>query len=64
VTTLGHINTAFTAGSALPGAAEFQKMIVGGIKSAMGLEPFCQPGSHDRHNDHDDRDHDHDRDRR
>ena len=61
VTTLGHINTAFTAGSALPGAAEFQKMIVGGIKSVMGLEPFCQPGSHDRDNDHD---HDHDRDRR
>ena len=53
VTTLGHINTAFTAGSALPGAAEFQKMIVGGIKSAMGLEPFCQPGSHDSHDDHD-----------
>src|SRR2546430_3083386 len=38
VTTLGHINTAFTAGSALPGAAEFQKMIVGGIKSAMRSE--------------------------
>lgn len=25
----------------LPGAAEFQKLIVNGIKSAMGLVPFC-----------------------
>ena len=24
-----------------PGAAEFQKLIVNGIKSAMGLVPFC-----------------------
>ena len=24
-----------------PGAAEFQKLLVGGIKSAMGLTPFC-----------------------
>jgi type 1 glutamine amidotransferase len=42
VTTLGHEATAFQENSALPGAAEFQKMIMGGIKSVMGLEPFCK----------------------
>jgi type 1 glutamine amidotransferase len=41
-TTLGHSDAAFTEDSTLPGAREFQQMIVRGIKSAMGLEPFCQ----------------------
>jgi type 1 glutamine amidotransferase len=43
VTTLGHSAAAFQENSGSPGAAEFQKLIVGGIKSAMGLEPFCTP---------------------
>ena len=42
VTTLGHEASAFQQNSTLPGAAEFQKMLVSGIKSAMGLEPFCK----------------------
>lgn len=41
VTTMGHDGAAFTDGSGFPGQAEFKKMIVGGIKSAMGLVPFC-----------------------
>ena len=43
VTTLGHSGDAFRdpATTGFPGAAEFQAHIVGGIKSAMGLEPFC-----------------------
>jgi type 1 glutamine amidotransferase len=44
VTTLGHDEKhLFDAdNSQLPGALEFQKLIVGGIRSAMGLEPFCR----------------------
>lgn len=43
LTTLGHDAHLFDAdNSRLPGALEFQKMIVGGIRSAMGLEPFCR----------------------
>jgi type 1 glutamine amidotransferase len=38
-TTLGHNASSFT-GSGV-GAAEFKKFIVQGIKSAMGLTPFC-----------------------
>jgi len=45
LTTLGHAADAFkdpaTLATPFPGALEFQAMIVGGIKSAMGLEPFC-----------------------
>ncbi|WP_433170467.1 ThuA domain-containing protein [Actinoallomurus sp. CA-150999] len=41
VTTLGHDARDFTDDSAFPGAAEFQKLIVGGIQSAMGMKPFC-----------------------
>ena len=41
VTTLGHGAGAFQENSGFPGAAEFQSMLVSGIKSAMGLEPFC-----------------------
>jgi hypothetical protein len=43
VTTLGHGAGAFQENSGFPGAAEFQEHLVGGIKSAMGLEPFCTP---------------------
>jgi type 1 glutamine amidotransferase len=38
-TTLGHNTTSFTGTG--PGAAEFKKLIVQGIKSAMGLTEFC-----------------------
>jgi type 1 glutamine amidotransferase len=43
VTTLGHSSAAFQLNSGSPGAAEFQAHIIAGIKSAMGLEPFCTP---------------------
>jgi uncharacterized protein len=43
VTTLGHGAGAFQEDSGFPGAAEFQSMLVNGIKSTMGLEPFCTP---------------------
>jgi type 1 glutamine amidotransferase len=42
LTTLGHDGQAFTDGSGFPGQAEFKKLIVGGILSAMGNRPFCQ----------------------
>ena len=43
VTTLGHDAGAFSADEAqFPGAHAFQTLIVGGIKSAMGAEPFCR----------------------
>jgi uncharacterized protein len=41
VTTMGHDSGAFTAGSGFPGQAEFQRLVTQGIKSAMGLTPFC-----------------------
>ena len=41
LTTLGHDATAFQDGSGSPGQAEFKKLIVGGVKSAMGLTDFC-----------------------
>jgi type 1 glutamine amidotransferase len=41
VTTMGHDAGAFTPGSGFPGQAEFQRLVVQGIKSAMGLTPFC-----------------------
>jgi len=40
-TTLGHDGAAFTDGSGFPGQEQFKKLIVQGIKSAMGLIPFC-----------------------
>ena len=42
ITTLGHdaLATSATPG-VFPGAAEFQKILVAGIKSAMGIGPFC-----------------------
>ncbi|HVE54298.1 MAG TPA: ThuA domain-containing protein [Ramlibacter sp.] len=41
VTTLGHNAHSFTADLGGVGAIEFQKFVVQGIKSAMGLTPFC-----------------------
>jgi type 1 glutamine amidotransferase len=41
VTTLGHDGAAFTDGAGFPGQAAFKQMLVNGIKSAMGLVPFC-----------------------
>nr|MDT0659304.1 ThuA domain-containing protein [Micromonospora sp. DSM 115978] len=48
VTTLGHDARAFQQNSDFPGAAEFQRHLVGGIKSAMGLVPFCTPARRGR----------------
>lgn len=42
VTTLGHDAADWTYDGSFPGAREFQAMLLGGIKSVMGLEPFCQ----------------------
>lgn len=42
LTTLGHDARAYEKDSDFEGAAEFQKLIVGGIKSVMGEGPFCQ----------------------
>lgn len=43
LTTLGHDAGDFSDDdSKFPGAKAFQTMIVGGIKSVMGAEPFCQ----------------------
>jgi len=41
LTTLGHDGAAFTDGSGFPGQAQFKSLLVNGIKSAMGLIPFC-----------------------
>jgi uncharacterized protein len=37
---------AFSEGANFPGAGEFKRLIVGGIKSAMGLAPFCETHGH------------------
>jgi uncharacterized protein len=42
VTTLGHDAKAFTGTSTSDGAVYFQKLIVGGIRSTAGAEPFCR----------------------
>jgi len=43
LTTLGHDAGDFAASDTeFPGALEFQKLVVGGVKSVMGAEPFCQ----------------------
>ncbi len=42
VTTLGHDAGDWTYDGSFPGAKEFQTMLLGGIKSVAGLEPFCQ----------------------
>ena len=43
VTTLGHDAKIFAKNDAeFPGAPSFQKLLVGGIQSAMGMKPFCR----------------------
>jgi len=42
LTTLGHDAQAFTDGSSFPGQAQFKKLIVNGILSAMGNIAFCR----------------------
>lgn len=42
MTTMGHDGNLLGADPKVPGAVQFQKMLIGGIKSVMGLEPFCQ----------------------
>jgi hypothetical protein len=42
VTTLGHDASAFTGTSTTDGSVYFQKLIVGGIRSAAGAAPFCK----------------------
>lgn len=37
----GAHGAAFTDGSGFPGQPQFKQLIVNGIKSAMGLVPFC-----------------------
>ncbi|MFY9509658.1 MAG: ThuA domain-containing protein [Rubrivivax sp.] len=41
VTTLGHNANSFTEANQGPGAAAFQTMVTQGVKSVMGLTPFC-----------------------
>lgn len=41
LTTLGH-DAAIWTDPDFPGGMEFKTMLLGGIKSVMGLEPFCQ----------------------
>ena len=41
VTTLGHDRRHFQDGSGFPGQEHFKRHVVQGIKSAMGLLPFC-----------------------
>lgn len=41
LTTLGH-DAAIFADPAFPGGPEFQAMLTGGLKSVMGVEPFCK----------------------
>ncbi len=42
VTTLGHDRQQFEDGSGFPGQPEFKRHVTQGIKSAMGLVPFCE----------------------
>jgi len=42
LTTLGHDAKAFGKSGDMPGAAAFQALLVGGIKSVMGATPFCR----------------------
>jgi type 1 glutamine amidotransferase len=41
LTTLGHDAAAFRKDGSFEGREQFQKMIVGGIRSVMGAAPFC-----------------------
>jgi uncharacterized protein len=42
LTTLGHDAKDFSTDGSFPGAQYFQKMLLGGIESAMGKSPFCR----------------------
>jgi type 1 glutamine amidotransferase len=42
LTTLGHDARDFSTDGSFPGADSFQKLILGGIASAMGRSPFCR----------------------
>ncbi|HEX6358095.1 ThuA domain-containing protein [Actinophytocola sp.] len=42
LTTLGHDARAFSTDGSFPGAEFFQKLLLGGIESAMGKSPFCR----------------------
>ncbi|MFJ9381995.1 ThuA domain-containing protein, partial [Streptomyces sp. NPDC101455] len=42
LTTLGHDAKDFSTDGSFAGAAQFQKLILGGIESAMGKTPFCK----------------------
>ena len=42
LTTLGHDAGSFQDGSSQPGQADFKRLLIQGIKSAMGIPPFCQ----------------------
>jgi uncharacterized protein len=42
LTTLGHDARDFTDDATFPGAQSFQRLILGGIESAMGRAPFCR----------------------
>jgi len=42
LTTLGHDAKDFATDGSFAGAAEFQKLIIGGIQSAAGMKPFCR----------------------
>jgi len=53
VTTLGH-DPAFAQGAGFPGGAEFKRLIVQGILSAMGNTAFCTPDHRQNHHDKDD----------
>ena len=43
MTTLGHNANSFTEGGPGAGAAAFQLLLTQGVKSVMGLTPFCTP---------------------
>jgi type 1 glutamine amidotransferase len=42
LTTMGHDARSFSTDGSFPGAEYFQKMLLGGIESAMGRSPFCR----------------------
>ncbi|WP_329126375.1 ThuA domain-containing protein [Streptomyces sp. NBC_01465] len=44
LTTLGHDAKDFSTDGSYAGAEQFQKLILGGIESAMGKRPFCRAG--------------------
>ena len=48
LTTLGHDAQAFVDGSSFPGQAQFKKLIVQAILSAMGNTEFCTPDHRQR----------------